>query len=172
MKIEVKQITNANCYMGGNSFLGKIEEMKLPEVVTTMVEHKALGLVGKFELPSGLDKMEATQKWNSLYPDVVLKAANPFQAVELQCRSSQETYTGQGRTAQVPVIVFLTGTFKKFPLGTYKQHDNVEAETTMNVTYCKLVVDGKDIVEIDVLSNIYKVQGVDLLATYRQNIGG
>jgi P2 family phage contractile tail tube protein len=172
MSVEIKQITNANVYIDGRSFLGKTEEVKLPEVVTTMVEHKALGMVGKLELPSGLDKMESTQKWNSLYPDVLMKAANPFQAVQLQCRSSMETYAGGGRTAQVPVVVFMTGTFKKFPLGNYKQHDNIEAETTMNVTYLRLVVDGKEIVEVDVLANIYKVGGLDLLADYRRNIGG
>lgn len=172
MSLEIKQITNANVYIDGRSFLGKTEEIKLPEVVTTMVEHKALGLFGKIELPSGIDKMESTQKWNSLYPDVLLKAANPFQAVQLQCRASQETYIGAGRSAQVPVVVFMTGTFKKFPMGSYKQHDNVEAETVLNVTYLRLVIDGKEIIEVDVLSNIYKVDGQDLLAEYRKNIGG
>lgn len=172
MAIETKQITNANVYIEGKSFLGKAEEIKLPDVVASMVEHKALGLAGKVELPSGFDKMEATIKWNSLYDDVLMKAANIYQAVQLQCRSSQETYVGGGRTKEVPVVIFMTGTFKKFPLGGFKQHDKVEAETAMSVTYIRLVVDGKDIVELDVLNNIYKVGGVDLLADYRANIGG
>jgi len=168
----IKQITNANVYIDGNSFLGKTEEIKMPDVVVTMTEHKALGLVGKIELPSGLDKMESTIKWNSLYPDVLKKAANPFTAVQLQARASLETYTGQGRTEQVPVVVYMTGTFKKFPMGNYKQHDNVEAETSLSVTYIRLNVDGKDVVEVDVLANIYKLNGVDLLEKYRTNIGG
>lgn len=168
----IKQITNANVYIDGNSFLGKTEEIKMPDVVVTMTEHKALGLVGKIELPSGLDKMESTQKWNSLYPEVLKKAANPFTAVQLQCRSSMETYTGAGRTEQVPVVAFITGTFKKFPLGNFKQHDNVETETSMSITYIRLNMGGVDIVEVDVLANIYKVDGVDLLETYKTNIGG
>lgn len=168
----IKQITNANVYIDGNSLLGKTEEIKMPDVVVTMTEHKALGLVGKIELPSGLDKMESTQKWNSLYPEVLKKAANPFTAVQLQCRSSMETYTGAGRTEQVPVVVYITGTFKKFPMGNYKQHDNVEAETSMSVTYVRISINGKDVIEVDVLANIYKVDGVDLLETYKTNIGG
>jgi uncharacterized protein len=172
MSIEVKQLTNANVYLDGKSFLGKAEEIKLPDVAVLMVEHKALGLVGKFELPSGLDKMESTIKWNSLYAEVLLKAANPYQAVQLQCRSSQETYSGAGRIKEVPVVAFMTGTFKKFPLGGYKQHDNVEAETALAITYIRLVVDGKDILEVDVLNNIYKVGGADLLQKFRTNIGG
>ena len=168
----IKQITNANVYVDGNSFLGKTEEIKMPDVVVTMTEHKALGLVGKVELPSGLDKMESTQKWNSLYPEVLKKAANPFTAVQLQCRSSMETYTGAGRTEQVPVVVYITGTFKKFPMGNYKQHDNVEAETSMSVTYVRININGVDVIEVDVLANIYKVDGVDLLETFKANIGG
>jgi len=41
----------------------------------------------------------------------------------------------------------------------------------MSVNYAKLIVDGEEIFEIDVLENIYKVEGVDILETYRNNIG-
>jgi len=101
-----------------------------------------------------------------------LKVANPFTAVEVQLRGSLETYSNSGRIAQVPVVAYLTGVFKKFPLGGFKQHDNVEAETTMSVTYCKLEIDGQAILEVDALANIYKAGGVDLLETYKTNIGG
>lgn len=171
-QIEVKRITNANVYVDGNSLLGKVDECKLPEVKVTMSEHKALGMQGKLEFPSGIDKMEATFKWNSLYSDILLKVANPYKAVEVQLRGSLETYGNGGRTAQVPVVAYLTGAFSKFPLGGFKQHDNVEAETTMSVTYCKLEIDGVVILEFDALANIYKAGDVDLLETYKQNIGG
>jgi len=172
MAIEVKRITNANVYVDGNSLLGKVEECKLPEVKVTMSEHKALGMQGKLDLPSGLDKMEATFKWNSLYADVLAKVANPFKACEIQLRGSLETYGNLGRMEEVPVVAYLTGVFTKFPLGGFKQHDNVEAETTMSVTFCKLEIDGRAVLEFDVYANIYKADGVDLLATYKTNIGG
>jgi uncharacterized protein len=171
-QIEIKRITNANVYVDGNSLLGKVDECKLPEVKVTMTEHKALGMQGKLEFPSGLDKLEATFKWNSLYSDILVKVANPYKAAEVQLRGSLETYGNGGRTDQVPVVAYLTGVFSKFPLGGFKQHDNVEAETTMSVTYCKLEIDGKEVIEFDALANIYKADGVDLLETYKTNIGG
>jgi uncharacterized protein len=171
-KIEINRITNANVYMDGASFLGRAEEINLPQVKHTMSEHKALGMVARGEFFSGIDKMECKIKWASLYADVMKKAADPFTAVSLQARASLESYTGQGRTAELPVVVYITGTFKEFPLGNFKQHDNAEFETNMSVLYAKLVVDGEEIFEIDVLENIYKVGGEDILATYRQNIGG
>lgn len=171
-KIEVNRITNANVYMDGASFLGRAEEINLPQIKQTMSEHKGLGMVGRGDFFSGIDKMECKIKWASLYPEVMKKAANPFQAVALQARASLESYTGQGRTAEVPVVVYISGTFKEFPLGNFKQHENAEFETNMSVFYAKLVVDGEEIFEIDVLENIYKVDGTDILATYKQNIGG
>ena len=41
----------------------------------------------------------------------------------------------------------------------------------MAVTYAKLVVNGAEIFEIDVLENIYKVSVVDMLKTFKKNIG-
>jgi hypothetical protein len=61
---------------------------------------------------------------------------------------------------------------KNFPGFSFKQHDNVEAESSLGVTYYKLVINGKIVVEIDVLANIYKVNGEDMLTNYRSNIGG
>jgi P2 family phage contractile tail tube protein len=171
-KIEINRITNANVYIDGSSFLGRAEEINLPQIKHVMAEHKALGLVGKGEFFSGIDKMECKIKWSSLYPEVMKKAANPVTTVALQARASLESYTGEGRTAEVPVVVHLTGTFKEFPLGNFKQHENAEFETQMSVFYAKLVIDGEDIFEIDVLENIYKVAGEDILATFRENIGG
>lgn len=171
-KIEINRLTNCNIYMDGNSLLGRAEEINLPEIKSKMAEHKALGMIGAIETPSGFEKLEGKIKWSALYPAVLLKAANPFSSVQLQVRGSLETYGQTGRTEQKPVVVSLTLTFKKFPAGNFKQHDNVEAETDFACSYMKQTIGGQDIVEIDVLENIYKVGGQDLMAEYNANIGG
>ena len=136
-----------------------------------MSEQKGLGLVGKFELPTGFDKMEGTMKFNSHYQDAFLRIANPFVAVALQVRANLERYTSQGRTEQVALVTFLTVLFKKFPGGMYKPHDNAEFETAFTCHYMKQVVDGVEVFELDVLANIFKVAGEDQLAAYRANLG-
>ena len=65
----------------------------------------------------------------------------------------------------------MIGTFKDFPLGNIKPHENAEYETNMSVTYAKLIVDGVEIFEIDTLENIYKVGTVDMLSTFKKNTG-
>lgn len=170
--IQLNRITNANIYINGNCLLGRAEEIKLPDVTAVMSEHKAVGMVGKIELPSGFDKLEGEIKWNSFYADTWQYVNNPFSMVQLQCRASVETYGAQGRSAQVPLVVFISAMFKKNPLGTYKQHDNAEFSSSFAAYYVKQVLNGVDQLELDVLANIYKVNGVDQLDLYRANIGG
>ncbi|UTH76086.1 phage major tail tube protein [Chromobacterium sp. IIBBL 290-4] len=171
-KIEINRITNANIYINGNSLLGRAEEVKLPDVAAIMQEHKALGMVGKIELPAGFDKLEGEIKWNSLYKDVAKIVANPFQAVQLQCRSNIETYGSQGRLQQVSLVTYLTVMFKKNPMGNFKQHENADFSSAFTATYIKQVIGGEDILELDYMANIFRVAGNDMLDVYRQNIGG
>ncbi len=172
MGIQINRITNANVYMDGISFLGQAEEIKLPDINAEMTEHKALGLVGKFELPTGFAKMEGEIKFNSLYREAFLKVMNPFVAVQLMARSSVDTYASTGRTGQVSLVTHLTVLFKKAPLGSFKPHDNAEFSGSFAVHAVKQVLDNVDVIELDVMANIFKVGGVDQLAQYRANIGG
>jgi P2 family phage contractile tail tube protein len=160
-KVQINRLTNANIYMDGGSFLGRAEEVTLPDVQVKMSEHKALGMVGLAELPSGIDKMEATIKWNSLYPEALGKAYNPFVTVQMQVRASLEQYGSQGRTAQLPVVVYLTGQFKNLPLGAYKQHENVEIESMLNVLYCKMEIDGDPVLEPETICSSSSVRTLE-----------
>lgn len=171
-KIQINRLTNANIYVDGNSLLGRAEEIELPDIKLKMVEHKALGMVASIETFAGIDKLEGKIKWAAFYPDVMKKFANPFTHLQLQVRGSLETYTTTGRTEQVPVKVALTVASKGLPGGKFKQHDNVEAESEFTAYYMKVTIDGQDIAEIDVLNNIWKANGEDLLAEYNTNIGG
>ena len=97
--------------------------------------------------------------------------SNPFTAAMIQVRASLETYNGAGRISEVPATAFIIGTFKEFPLGNIKPQENAEYETTMSVTYAKLIVDKQEVFEIDVLQNIYKVGMIDVLSKFKKNIG-
>ncbi|MEX3690088.1 phage major tail tube protein [Paraburkholderia sp. BR14263] len=170
--IKINRITNANVYMNGSSLLGRVDEASLPVLSMIEADVKALGLVGKITLPSGFDKLTGKFKWNSFYDDVWLQFGNPFVPVSVQVRSSVDTYNSQGRSAQTAMVTFLTLSMTKIPLGVFKQNDAAEFESDFTATYVRQTVGGKDIIELDVLANIFKVGGVDQLDIYRANIGG
>lgn len=170
-KIAINRITNANVYVNGASFLGRCEEVDAPIIKNKVVEHKALGLVGVAEFWSGIEKIEARFKWSSLYREVMREVANPFKVAAIQVRGSLNTFTAEGLTTQQPAVAHFRGMFRDMELGKYKQQDNAEFVTNMSVNYCKLVINNIDVVEVDVLENIYKINGVDALVQYRINIG-
>ena len=170
--IQINRVTNANIYIDGNCLLGTAEEIKLPDIDVKETEHKALGMVGTIQLPSGFEKLEGNIKWNSFYHDIWLKLGNPFKPVSIQCRASVDAYSSQGRGAQQALVCFITATFKKLPLGSFKQNDNAEFQSDYTATYIKQQLAGVDVLELDALANIFKVGGVDQLDVYRGNIGG
>lgn len=169
--ISINRVTNANVYLNGNSILGQCEECDLPDIKSIFTEHKAIGMIGKSEFFSGVDKLEAKFKWNSFYPDTLLQTANPVKTSDLQIRSSLESYDSTGRSSEVPVVIHMTGQFKDFSPGKYKQHDNVDTAQAFATQYLKMEINGALIVEYDALANIYIVGGEDILKQYRTNLG-
>jgi len=169
--ISINRLTNCNVYLDGESQLGRCEEAKVPAIKYIMGDYKALGMIGPVELFSGIDKMEADFKWASFYPDAMSSIANPFNAILLQVRGSLQTWTTTGLIKEVPYVIHLGGMFKEVSFGEYKQASPAEFPSKFATNYLKCVNDGVELYEVDKLSNILKVGGVDLLATYRANIG-
>lgn len=170
--INTTKVSNGAVYMDGESFLGRAEEMTCPEVAPKMIDHKGLGLIGEVELATtAIQKMSAKIKWNSIYKEAMKKTHNPFQAIRLQVRANIDVYEGQSRTGQIPCVIRMTAIAKKAGGLVFKAADNVEREDEFNVTAYSLEIEGEEIIYVDVMANIWRVNGVDMLATYRENIG-
>lgn len=167
----INKVTNANIYLNGTSFMGRAEEVTLPNVQPKMSDHKALGMVGELELPSGLQKMSAKIKWNAIYPDVMKQTYNVYKSIRLQVRANVETFEDSGRVAETPFIATLIITPKNASGTVFKPQDNVETENEFNVTAYKLEIGGEEIIDINIMANVWRVNGVDQLANYRANIG-
>lgn len=169
MAISVNKLNNCNVYVNGNSLLGRVEEFDVPELVYKMAEHKALGMFGSFEVPTGLDKMEARLKWSSIYQDILGSVSKPFTAVQLQIRGNIQNFGSAGVNSNTRAVVTMTAMPKKLPGQKYKQHDNVELETTFSVTRVKCEVGNQVLYEIDVMANIFNIDGEDQLVDFRNN---
>jgi P2 family phage contractile tail tube protein len=171
--MRISKIFNGNVYVDGTSnLLGKASEITLPDIAVETDEHMALGMIGKVSLPTGLALMEAKIKWAGFYAEQLVNGANPFQAHKLQVRASVESYEAEGRVEETPLVVLMTCRWKKTPLGVIGAQAATEYEEELTVTYVKVTLGGKELIEVDVLENVWKVNGVDILAQYRKNIGG
>lgn len=169
--ITIHKITQGNAYLDGNNLLGKVESVDMPDIKFIFDEFKAMGMVGKVDLPTtGVDKLEGKIKFNSMYPDVA-KKLTPFTYRQLQIRSNVQVHSNNGVTQNLPLVTFMTIAVKNMPMGKYEQHKNFEQEFDFACTYIKQVYDGYEVLEFDALANVLKFNGEDMLAAYRQNLG-
>ncbi|MNK92936.1 Phage tail tube protein FII [compost metagenome] len=165
------RISNANVYLDGASFFGKLEEVDLGSIKTVTSDFQGLGMVGLIELPDGIDKLEGKFVWNSLYYEAASKLVTPFKSVQLQCRNNVQVFNSAGLVEELPLVTTMTITGKEYQLGGHKPRDPTKYETPFSATYVRQVLNGQEIVLLDWLANIFKVGGKDQLAKYRQNIG-
>ena len=167
----VTAIYNANVYIDGNNLLGKASEFKLPEVEFEQDVFKGLGIKGTIKLPMGMAALEGEITWNSFFPEVGRRAANPYRAAQLMVRADVETYDTTGRVKEVPLVTMVTATFSKNALGGFKPKEKAEFSSTYQTTEIRQVLDGRETLYINTFTNEYRVDGVDVEAAYRRNIG-
>ena len=171
-QVNINRLTNGNVYVDGVSWFGSFEEVTLPDIKAIMSEHKGLGMIGKLEFVAGIDKLEMKIKWNSVYQPAMKASADFYTPHQLTVRASLEQYDATaGRVAQLPVVVNIRGQFKKLPGLGLKQQDNVEAESELTCTAYQMIINGEEVVDLDLIAQVYRVDGVDLMATYRSNLG-
>ena len=171
MALTINKVADANVYVNNTSTHGQASQVVCPQVEAIMNEYNSLGMIGTVELPAGFSAMEATITWT--YPSNEVQAAfsDPFTAVNLMVRSNKSVWNNGGLERDEPVSIIMRGLPKQHSSGTFAGKDAVEVESALAVNYYKLEVDGTEILEIDVINNIFKVDGVDRLAQRRRNLG-
>jgi P2 family phage contractile tail tube protein len=168
---DIRKLTNANVYFDGASWSGKVKEVNLPDITSKQAEHNALGMFGVVKTPTGIEPMELEMMWTTILPDVKKKVYDIYTSYTFQVRSSLEEYNASGRASEAAYVADFRGRAVNMPSGSFKQHENVEATTKFQIDFYRLEINGEEIIKLDVLNNIYEVDGVDKLATYRANLG-
>ena len=165
----INRITNANAYLDGETLIGRLDEIELPNIKFATEDVKALGMFATIEMPTGLEKMEAKLKWNAVYGDN-FKSESPLKAVSLTIKSNMKSQGASGVLKDIAVSVTISGVFKETPLGTLKGQEKIDGlQHVMAVYYVKLEEAGKLVYEVDVFNNIIKFGSTDILNEFRLN---
>ena len=149
-----RKLKYLNTFLDGVSYLGVIESVTLPKLTRKLENYRGGGM----EISLGGFPDDAI--W-SLYGAVgtgtLLRYAGSYQRDD----------TGE----TVAVEVETRFKVKEVDNGESKQGEDTSSKLSLVCTYYKLTMDGKELVEIDVLNMIEKVNGVDRLDQHRRNIG-
>ena len=167
----INKVFDANVYVNNASKHGQASEITCPDVTYVMNEYQSLGMFGTAKFWNGIEAMEATFKWT--YPDneAQLAMVNPIAAVDLMVRSSKAVWNNGGLVNEEPVVILMRGFPTTHQTGNFTRQTDVEIESTIAVNYYKLEVNRQEILEIDTINNIFKVNGVDIMAERRTNLG-
>ncbi|MFM2159365.1 MAG: hypothetical protein RLZZ124_1839, partial [Cyanobacteriota bacterium] len=73
--------------------------------------------------------------------------------------------------AAVPMVVNMTGVIKEMDPGDWVSGDQTSMTCSMSLRYLKITIGGREVVEIDKVNMIRRINGADQLESIRNAIG-
>ncbi|EPA9526744.1 phage major tail tube protein [Escherichia coli] len=142
-----------NVFLNGYSYQGVAKSVTLPKLTRKLENYRGAGMNGSAPVDLGLDDDALSMEWSlGGFPDSVI----------------WELYAATGVDA---VPIRFAGSYQRDDTGEGKQGEDTESKISVVCTYFRLTMDGKELVEIDTINMIEKVNGVDRLEQHRRNIG-
>lgn len=166
-----EKLINFRVYDDKNNALG-LATVDLPQIQAMTESVSGSGIAGEIETPllGHFQSMATTLHWRTIEGDAAALQAHG--AHQIDVRGSQQAYDAAGGTyGTVPVRATLKVIPKSFNLGSFEPGSQTDTEQEFEVVYLKLYVDGKERLEIDKANFVFKVDGVDQMATVRADLG-
>ena len=154
-----------------NSMIGTVTA-DLPELQYLTDTIKGGGIAGEIDSPvlGHFQSMSMTLHYRTISDDAVKKFVHKYHQLDL--RGSQQVYdTSSGTNATVPVRCTIKCAPKRLALGTFEPGASTDSEEEFEVTYIKMYIDGKEILEVDKFNYICSINGEDILTSVREDLG-
>lgn len=158
-----------NVFNNGYSFQGVAEEVELPKLTMKSEDFRTGGMLGEVSANMGLEKLELTHKYAGLAPELFTGFATDSIDSELIRFAGSYQRDDTGDISAVEIL--MRGRHTELDTGNAKAGEKGETSIKTALTYYKLVVDGKELIEIDLINTVFKVEGKDRYAQHRAAVG-
>ena len=160
-----EKVNDANAYLDGVKMIGVGASFDLPEINMKTSTISGLGISGEIDSPviGQFESMEQEIQFNTLYSSAV-DMLNPLKTINLTFRAAQQVYDKTGGYAFKGLRVVMEGRVKKFKPGKIEKGEGMEASVTLELTSILVEVDGTEVLAIDKLNGVYRVNGEDVMA--------
>ena len=166
-----KKLKLMDLFNEGNSYLGQTGEVTIPKLVRKLEDWRGGGMNGNVKIDLGLgdDTTEFNWKLGGI-DELILEqfGAQTVDAIMLRFNGSYQR-DDTGATSALEIVV--RGRHEEIDFGNQKQGDDTETSIKTIWSYYKLSIDVVTKIEIDIPNMIEIVNGVDLMAKHRANIG-
>ncbi|WP_439327880.1 phage major tail tube protein [Lonepinella sp. BR2357] len=157
-----------NVFADGNSYKGQITELEQPKLALKLEEYRAGGMIGSVKVNLGLETLETTLKMGGYMTEFLRQFGTTIDGTPLRFLGAYE----QDDTGEVTSIeIVMRGRFGEIDAGSSKVGDDTEHSFTVPLTYYKVIENGSDVVEIDMINSVFIVDGNDRLAEHRSAVG-
>ncbi|WP_392565134.1 phage major tail tube protein [Utexia brackfieldae] len=165
-----KKLKYFNTFIDGTSYIGEAESITLPKLTQKLESYRGAGMPGAVKINLGLDDdaLELEFTMGGLVPALTKKLGGSISSTSLRFAGA---FQQDDSEEYIKYEVEVTGRLKDEDSGEKKQGENTQIKYSMAAVYYKLTVDGEEVLEIDIINMVYKVNGKDILESARQAIG-
>lgn len=166
------KLINAKIYIEGKTELMGTADAELPTLEYITEAMSGLGLAGEIETPviGHFKALPFKFKWNTINALATSLLAPVTHHLEVHA-SIQEYDAGTGKLGNKPVKVVLRSLPKKVGLGKLEPAKKTDNEVEMECAYLKVWLGGEVVLEIDKFNFICNINGEDVLAPVRRDLG-
>lgn len=157
-------------FVDGRGYAGRVAELKPPVLERITDEFRGGGMDSSIDVDLG-GVMKKAEYTLGEYNADILKLWRLETDEGLLLRFKGSVKPGVGKGDEYPVEMVMRGKHKKFDMGTWKAGDRSTLKAELSLHYYKLSIKGEIIHEIDVPNGVWIVDGVDMLAARRKNLG-
>ena len=163
------KINKYNVYNDGDRLLGMGDEMTLPDFEASSETISGAGILGEVDDPTVgyFGNQEVEIPFRVLDQEAV-DMLDMTKAVQLTVRGAQQTTNSAGDIEFRQMRVVIRGRSAKFSPGKVKAGSAMETKVTLTLLYILIELDGKSVLELDKFNEVYKVNGVDVLAAIKE----
>lgn len=158
-----------NLFIDGVGFAAECLEVKLPKIAMKTEDYSGAGMIGSVALLKAIEKLEMEHTYNGPIPEIIgTFGAEKHDATRLRWMGSYSNEaTGQAHAVEITV----GGRNNELDQGDAKAGENGSFKVKTDITYYRQVMDGKELLEIDIVNDVFRVMGVDRLEQHRRNVG-
>ena len=166
-----EKLNDFRVYKDGGHLVG-VADLQLPSFEAMTETVRGAGIAGEYESPNigHFQSMKLTLNWRVLNENFTSVMAP--KVMSFDCRGANQVLdAASGVYSQVPCRVFVRGIPTKNEPGKMEKGSPYDGSTEFEVSYIKIDINGKTLVELDKLNYKYVVDGTDYLAGVRKALG-
>ncbi|MGN1126381.1 MAG: phage major tail tube protein [Ruminococcus sp.] len=164
-------INNFNMYDAKNAkeekLVGITDTVNLPDFKTITASVSGAGIPGSIDMPvvGQFEAMPMDIPFRTISKNMLNFVKGGTCALRLR-GAIQESDDSTGQIKASRMVVGIKGTVTKIAPGEVKVANGTNSSVGIEVTYIKISIDGKDVIELNKLTGLFRINGEDAYADF------